>query len=76
MEVAAGVVPLDLRFCEIAIRDVMTLRTGYSILNDYRHKLGQDCVNVVKWRQCSITYFSDNRMRKRVVYCLTDLENS
>ena len=34
--------------------------------------VSQDCVNVVKWRQCSITYFSVNYTKKRGLYYITD----
>ena len=37
--------------------------------------VSQDYVNVVKWRQCSITYFSVNYTKKRGLYYITDLEN-
>ena len=63
-------------------KQILQLRTGYSILNDYRlndlswGSVSQDYVNVDKWRQCSITYFSVNYTKKRGIYYITDFENS
>ena len=61
-------------------KQILQLRTGYSILNDYRHKLGQCESGLCECGQMETvqhyTYFSVNYTKKRGICYITDFENS